>query len=474
MSDIATRCWWLSEALAHPEFRGEPAPPLLGDTAADVVVVGGGYTGLWAAWQLRQLEPGIDVVVLERDECGFGPSGRNGGFINGFYDHAATLVDLFGRDGAVKVIEAGARTIDELEAWMTVHGVDAWFRREGYIGLASSPAQAGGWVEPLEVARELGIEDRYRVLDREALGAFVRSPVFEGGHHVDDGGTVQPARLARGLRRVAMEHGIRVHEHTPVTRLEPGRHGGMGPVEAVTPRGTVRAKHAVLAINAWAGGTKRFGSRIVPRASYIAITAPVPDRLADIGWTSGVSIYDYRSALRYLRTTPDGRIAMGVGGERGTWNGKVDDRFDFDERGTQHAVDAIHRFFPGFRDVPIEARWGGPIDVTSSHQPFTGTFAGDRIHYALGYTGNGVGPSHLMGKILAARILGRETDDTRLPLVDYEPRRFPPQPFRSLGAAIVNAATVRRDDALDATGRVDPVTDQLARMPRRMGYHLGP
>ena len=139
-------------------------------------------------------------MVLERDECGFGPSGRNGGFINGFYDHAGTLLDLFGREGAIAVIEAGARTIDELEAWMTGHGVDAWFRREGYIGLASSKAQAGGWEEPLEVARELGIEDRYRVLDKEALATFVRSPVFEGGHHVDDGGTVQPARLARGLR----------------------------------------------------------------------------------------------------------------------------------------------------------------------------------------------------------------------------------------------------------------------------------
>jgi glycine/D-amino acid oxidase-like deaminating enzyme len=473
MSDIATRCWWLAEALAHPEFHGEPAPVLDRDIEADVVVVGGGYTGLWAAWQLRQLDPGVDVVVLERDECGFGPSGRNGGFINGFYDHAATLLDLFGRDGALRVIEAGARTIDELGAWMTAHGVDAWFRREGYIGVASSAAQRGAWEEPLAVARELGIEDRYRLLDKPALDAWVRSPVFEGGHFVDDGGTVQPARLARGLRRVAMEHGVRVHEHTPVNRVIPP-HGPGGVVEAVTPRGTVRAKHAVLAINAWAGGTTRFGSRILPRASYIAITAPAPDRLAEIGWTSGVSLYDYRSALRYFRTTPDGRIAMGVGGQRGTMSGRVDDRFDFDERGTRHAVDALHRLFPSFRDVPIEARWGGPIDVTSSHQPFAGSYADGRIHYALGYTGNGVGPSHLMGKILANRILGRETDETRLPLVDHEPRRFPPQPFRSIGAAVVNAATVRRDDALDDGRRVDPITDQLARMPRRMGYRLGP
>jgi len=469
MSEIAQTCWWLKEALAHPEFRGEPAPALDRDIEADVVIVGGGYTGMWAAWQLVQRQPGIRVVLIERDECGFGPSGRNGGFINGFYDHAGTLLELFGREGALAVIEAGARTIDELETWMTGHGVDAWFKRDGYIGVASAPRQAGGWEEPVETARELGIEGHYRILSRAELAGYCSSPVFEGGHLVDDGGTVQPARLARGLRRVIMDAGVQVYEHSPVMRLAPG-----DPVVAATAHGSVRAPQAILAINAWAAATKRFGSRIVARGSYMAITAPAPERLAEINWTTGVSIYDYRAALRYLRTTPDGRIALGVGGERGTFSGRVGTAFDADETGTRHAIEAIHRFFPGFRDVPIEARWGGPIDVATDHQPFAGTFGGGRIHYALGYTGNGVGPSHLMGKVMASLALGEETADTRLPLVDREPRHFPPEPFRSVGAAIVNAATVRRDDELDARGSVDPVTDKLARLPRRMGYHLGP
>jgi glycine/D-amino acid oxidase-like deaminating enzyme len=469
MTDIAQSCWWLGEALAHAEFRGDPAPALDRDIDADVAVIGGGYTGLWAAWQLVRQSPGIRVVVLERDECGFGPSGRNGGFINGFYDHAGTLRTLFGPDGALAVIDAGARTIAELAAWMDEQGVDAWFRQDGYIGVASSPAQAGGWQEPLQTALELGIEDHYRFLSKDELRGYCDSPVFEGGHLVADGGTVQPARLARGLRRVAMDAGVRIHEHTPVTRLRPGER-----LAVVTPGGSVRAGHVVLAINAWAGTTKRFGSSIVPRASYMAITAPAPELLAEIGWTTGVSIYDYRAALRYLRTTPDGRIALGVGGERGTWDGSIGPQFDDDTAGTQRAIDAIHRFFPRFRDVPIEARWGGPIDVAATHIPFAGTLRGGRVHYALGYTGNGVGPAHLMGKVLAAKVLGRETADTRLPIVDMEPRRFPPQPFRSVGAAIVNAATVRRDNALDGTGRVDPLTDFVARLPRRMGYHLGP
>jgi len=469
MSNIARSCWWLNEALAHPEFRGDPAPPLERDIDADVVIIGGGYTGLWAAWQLVTMQPGINVVVLERDECGFGPSGRNGGFLNGFYDHAGTLAELYGTDGALRIIEAGARTIEELGAWLTEHAVDAWFKQDGFIGVASSKAQAGGWEEPLATARRLGIEDHYRILSKAELDTYCTSPVFEGGHFVADGGTVQPARLARGLRRVVMEAGVRVYEHTPVTTLVPG-----DLVRACTPRGTVRAGQGVLAINAWAGASKRFGRRIVARGSYMAITAPAPERLAEINWTSGVSIYDYRAAIRYLRTTPDGRIALGVGGERGTWNGSVGSQFDDDKVGTQHAVDAIQRFFPGFRDVPIVARWGGPIDVSTTHNPFAGSFGGGRIHYALGYTGNGVGPAHLMGKVLAARALGVENDVTTLPFVDSEPRRFPPEPFRSIGAAIVNAATVRRDDALDATGSVDPVTDFVAKMPRRMGYYIGP
>ena len=236
----------------------------------------------------------------------------------------------------------------------------------------------------------------------------------------------------------------------------------------------VTAGQAILGINAWAGGWKQFRSSIVARASYMAITAAAPDKLAEINWTTGVAVYDFRAALRYLRTTPDGRIALGVGGERGTWSGSIGPHFAHDEAGTQHAIDAIHRFFPNFRDVPIEARWGGPIDVAGLHTPFAGTLPSGNVHYALGYTGNGVGPAHLFGKIMAARALGVENEFTRLPCVDAEPKRFPPQPFRSIGAAVVNEATVRRDDAMDGRGRANPLTDFVARLPRRLGYHLGP
>ena len=466
---IAETCWWLREALSHPEFRGEPTAPVRGDLTADVAIVGGGFTGLWTAWHLKALDPGVDVVVLERDECGFGPSGRNGGFLNGFYEYMPGMRERYGDDGTRAMLAAGDDAVAGVVSFLEQRGVDAWYRSAPSLGVASSPSQAGSWDELVASARALGLEDRVAVLDRDAVARVCASPSFEGGFVLrDGGGTLQPARLARALRQACLDVGVRIHEHTPVRPPDPGT---VGRVE--TAGGVVRARSVVLGANAWMAAWPGFRRRIVARATYIAITAPAPDRLADLGWTDGTGIYDLRSSLRYLRTTPDGRIALGVGGQRGSWTGRIDPRFDTDEVGVGHAVRAIHQFFPGFRDVPIEAGWGGPIDVSSTHQPFVGTLPHGRTHFALGYTGNGVGPTHLLGRILAAKALGRENDDTRLPLVGAEPRPWPVQPFRGAGASVVNAAVVRRDDALDAGRRPGALTSLVAGLPDRFGYHIG-
>jgi glycine/D-amino acid oxidase-like deaminating enzyme len=469
VTSIRDTCWWLREALAHPEFAGEPAAPLTSDTAADVVIVGGGFTGLWTAWHIKQREPGTDVLVLERDECGFGPSGRNGGFLNGFYEYAGGLRERYGDDGARRVLAAGDDAVAGVVSWLAAHDVDAWFRAAPSLGVASSPAQVGAWDEAVEHGSALGLSDRFEVLDRDQVAQICSSPCFVGGVVMrDGGGTLQPARLVRALRQACLDVGVRIHERTPVTPPDPGTVGRVS-----TSGGVVRARSIVLGANAWMASWPGFKRRIVARATYIAITAPAPERLAEIGWTDGTGIYDMRSSLRYLRTTPDGRIALGVGGQRGSWSGRIDPRFDTDATGVGHAVRAIRQFFPGFRDVSIDAGWGGPIDVSPTHQPYVGTLPHGRTHFALGYTGNGVGPTYLMGRILAARALGIETDDTALPLVDAEPRPWPVQPFRGVGASVVNAAVVRRDDALDEGRRPDAITRAVAALPDPFGYHIG-
>jgi glycine/D-amino acid oxidase-like deaminating enzyme len=463
----AGRSWWLHDALA--DDAGEPAPPLSGDTSADVVILGGGYTGLWTAYHLKQLDPGIDVVLLEQDICGGGPSGRNGGFCNSYWSNLEDLVDQVGDAAALELCREGDRSVDAIGAFCTAHGVDAWFRQDGDLAAASSEAQIGAWGGMVMATDRLGIADEFTVLTTDDIRAKVNSPSFRGGIFTAHGATVQPARLARGLRRVVLEHGVRIFEGTPVTRFGEGV-----PSVAETPNGSVKAGAAVIALNAWASHWKRFRRVITVRGSYIVLTAPAPEKLAELGWTQGFGVWNYRAALHYLRTTPDGRIAFGIGGMQPNLARKIGPRFAYDEAALRYAADDLVRMFPTFSDVPIEAGWGGPIDVSGSHLPFFGTTETGSVHYGLGYTGNGVAPSHLGGKILAHRALGRYDDVLALPIVDVEPKRFPPEPIRSPGVLVANHAIRRKDDAEDRGQEPNPLVDFVAKLPRRLGYDLGP
>jgi glycine/D-amino acid oxidase-like deaminating enzyme len=181
-----------------------------------------------------------------------------------------------------------------------------------------------------------------------------------------------------------------------------------------------------------------------------------------------------RSAVHYVRTTPDGRIAFGVGGIQPNLARRIGPRFAYDEHAVRIAIADLHRMFPGFANVPIEAAWGGPIDVSGHHLPTFGTLGTGNVHFGHGYTGNGVGPAHLGGRIIANRILGRSDPVLDLPLVDLEPLRFPPEPILSPGALVANTAIRRRDEALDAGEEPNPLIDFVAKLPRRLGYNLGP
>jgi glycine/D-amino acid oxidase-like deaminating enzyme len=236
----------------------------------------------------------------------------------------------------------------------------------------------------------------------------------------------------------------------------------------------VSATSAVIGLGAYAASLPAFRRAILPRSSTIVLSAPAPERLEDIGWTGGEGVYDYRSTLHYLRTTRDGRIAFGGAGARTGLGTGLGPRMDFDEAAVARLVGDLHRWFPSFRDVPIECAWGGPIDVTGLHLPFLGTLPSGNLHYALGFTGGGVGPCHLAGRILSSLAVGAEDDFTRLPIVGAEPKPFPPEPLRSPGALLVTRAILRKDDAEDVGGRARAPVDFLARMPRRLGYNLGP
>jgi len=463
------RSWWLREALAMPEFAGDPAPALETDTKADVVILGGGYTGMWTAWFLKRLEPGLDVVLLEQDICGGGPSGRNGGFVTSFWGGLHRLAEIHGDKQALRLCKEGEASVQAIGAFCAEQGFDAWFRADGDLGVASATAHIGDWADQVIAFDRLGLSDMLDVLTPAEVRARVDSPVFRGGVFTPYGATVHPARLARGLRGALLRDGVRIYEDTAVTRF------GVGdPVRAETPGGTVTAGAGVLAMNAWAQHWKRFRRAITVRGSYMVLTTPAPDRLEAMGWTNGMGLWNYRAALHYVRTTPDGRIAFGVGGMQPDLARTIDHRYAYDEASIRVAISDLHRMFPSFADVPIDAAWGGPIDVSGTHEPFFGTLEPGTVHYGLGYTGNGVGPAHLGGRILAHRTLARYDDIMALPVVDVEPKKFPPEPIRSPGAMIANRAIRRRDEALDAGEEPNPFVDFIAKLPRRLGYNLGP
>lgn len=461
------RSYWLREALAAEGDPG-PLPPAHGDTDHDVVIIGGGYTGLWTAYFVTERDPAARVAILERDICGGGPSGRNGGFLHGWWDQLPLLVDLFGPEEALAVARAADEAVDAIDAFGVRHGIDTWFTRNGYLRVSASAAQDGDGRAAADACRALGEDDQLLVLGPAEVQARCASPAFRAGVLMPNAATVQPARLARGLRRVLLERNVTIHEGSAATSIRTGER-----IEVRTADARLAADHAVLAVNAWAAGWPRHRSSLVAWGSYIALTEPAPGALERIGWTGGEAIADSRFTVHYFRTTPDGRVAFGAGVGPAGFGGRIGAAFERDGRAVERAVAGLRRLLPGLDGVDVSESWGGPIDVSSDRLPLIGSTDGGRIHHAHGYSGNGVGPSHLAGRILAARITGSDDPIGRLPIADRRVRAFPPEPFRYVGARIVREALIRRDEIADAGRRPGPLVRVLTKLPRWMGYRLG-
>jgi glycine/D-amino acid oxidase-like deaminating enzyme len=448
--------WWLREAPPDEEL-----PALDGETEADVAIVGGGFTGLWTALELKARDPALDVVVLEAARCGVGPSGRNGGFLHGYWSSLARLCELLGRDGALAVARASDGAIPAVRALEE----DVWLREGGLLRVSATPAQDAILDRSAAVARELGVEEEAIPLSREELGRRCGSPVFRRGVLYRDGATVQPARLVRALRRRALAAGVRLHERTRVTAVHDGLLG--------TPHGRVRARELVVATNAWAAGWGPLSRVLTPFGSYVVLTEPAPELLAEVGWTEGEAITDCRMFLHYFRTTPDGRVLMGSGSGPIGFGGRIGRRF-FEDRATAgRAERGLRTLLPGLSAARVVHAWGGPIDVSADHLPVFGTVPDARIHYGAGYTGNGVGPSWLGGKILASLVLGVDDEWSRLPLVGRRIQKLPPEPINYLGGSIVRAAMLSAEESEQEGRRAAAPVRFVASLPQRLGLRVG-
>jgi len=447
--------YWLKEA-----GGAEPVAAAAGDIDADVVIIGGGYAGMWTAWQLRDR---ARVVLLEADVCGHGPSGRNGGFCETLWSNLPSLRERFDDERALAAARASSESVRAIGDWCESEGVDAWFRQAGFLMVSTDAGQDA------VIDRILDASPREHVvaLDEAATRARCDSPRFRRSLFVPDDATVHPARLALGLRRRLIGSGVAVYERSGVRAL---RVNGPREVVAETAAARVRAGAAVLAVNAATRGVRPLRSRLSVTSSHIVLTEPVPEVLEQIRWTGGESITDGRLFVHYFRTTEDGRILFGWGGGMLACGARLHGRVEVDPAIAATVHEHLVDMFPPLAGRAITHAWGGPIDVSPSHLPQIGTLDDGPVHYAFGFTGNGVGPSHLAGRVLSALALGE--DDRTLALVDPAPAVVPPEPLAWLGGMVVRGAILRAERAYAAGGRPDPVTRAVSALPRALGIHV--
>jgi glycine/D-amino acid oxidase-like deaminating enzyme len=459
--------WWLEDALAR-EGEPAPAPPLAGDATADVAIVGGGYTGLWTALALRERSPDLRITRLEAEICGHGPSGRNGGFVHGYWAALASILPVLGEERALELARAGEQIIPGIRAWAEARGEDVWLREGGMLEVSAAPAQDASVEKAAAAAARVGRSDHAVPLTPEEVAQRITSPVFRSGLFYPECATVHPGLLVRALRRAALDAGVTLHEGAPVTGVRAG-----SPNELETPGGILRAPEVVLATNAALTAWRPAGRNLTNFGSYVVLTEPAPELLQEIGWTGWEAIVDGRMFLHYFRTTNDGRVLMGSGSGPIGFGGRVDDRFSRDGPTAARAEAGLRRLLPGLAGVRVERAWGGPIDVSADHLPFFRTRQGTRIHYGAGYSGHGVGPSWLGGQILASLVLGAQDEWTRLPLATRRVPRLPGEPFRRLGGGVVRWAIMSCEAAEEQGRRPHLAARAAAALPRLLGMELG-
>jgi glycine/D-amino acid oxidase-like deaminating enzyme len=435
----------LRSASPMPYWLDDPAhPPVLaglaGPDSADLVVVGGGYLGLWTALLAKDRRPSRDVLLLEGATCGHAASGRNGGFCE------ASLTHGFGNglsrwpSELEALLAMGRENLDAIERTIAEHAIDCDFVRAGSLAVATEPYQVAGLRSEHNEMRALGLASTW--LDADALRERVDSPTFLAGVHDPDGAILEPARLAWGLRAACLSLGVRIAEQTPATGLS----AVAGGVEVQTAGGPVRGGQVVLATNAFPPLLRRLRLMTVPVYDYALMTEPLSTTQREaIGWRGREGISDLGNQFHYFRTTRDGRILWG--GYDAIYHYASGVKDEYDQRAETFAALARNFFttFPQLAGLSFSHTWGGVIDTCTRFAAFYGTALQGRVGYALGFTGLGVGATRFAGDVLLDLLAGEDTPRTRLEMVRTKPVPFPPEPLRWAGIEATRRSLIRAD-----------------------------
>lgn len=441
MRPIEEACYWLAHLPPH-EVR-----PLAGPAEHDLVVVGGGLTGLWTALFLKELEPGRDVAVVEQGIAAWGASGRNAGMLAETIDHTHGLaIQHFGEAEAARLAALGEQNVRELTDFIRDRDIRCDYQPSGRFMASFTEAHLEEARRNVDIARRLGI-DTHRLLSREEMQAEVHSPRYLGGLEVRGGGILDPARLTDGLRREAERAGVRVYERTRVEALE---EDGAG--VRLRANGTaLKARRAVLGASAYTHHLlPEVLRRFIPLYDYIMVSEPLTAAQWEaIGWKGRQGITDGRTFFNYYRPTADGRVLWGTSEAAYYRGNRVDESCDHSQRHYDALRESWRRTFPQLADLQWPYAWGGPICSTTRLTPYFGQALGGRAWYALGFTGHGLGSTRVAGRILAHLALGRPSELLSLALVRKKPFPYPPEPLRGWAVDAVTRDLRRVDEGED-------------------------
>lgn len=436
---------WLDEAARL--VPGAPCPPPTGSTTADICIVGGGFTGLWTALEIAELAPDSRVVLIEAGTCGIGASGRGGGLALSWYPKLEPLIARFGVERALWLADHSSRAIDRIGELFGERGRGDCFRREGLIWIASGTGQERELAAAAAACRRHGRGELVEDLDSSVVASTTGYLGSRGGLLIRDSAAVQPAMLVRLLREKALNRGVRIHESTAMVALERGR-----PPAVTTVAGRITADRIVIAINAWAGTIRELRRSIVAIASHLVLTEPLGDRIDSLEWSRGALLGDARLTTHFARVTEDGRIAFGRGGGVPGRGGTLLPRHFHDSRGIDEVAADFRRWFPQFADVRLTNGWSGPDDRAPGLLPFIGSLGDhENVHYGVGYSGNGIAPGALVGRILGRLALGIVDEYTTCGLVSGPPGYLPPESLRRIGGPLLDRA-VRRIELRQEAG----------------------
>ena len=446
--------YWLAASPAGPT-----RPSLTGSGTADVAIVGAGFTGLWTAIALTDTDPSLRVVVVEQETVGFGASGRNGGFCQASLTHGLANglrhfpdeIDILEREGLAN--------LRALVAFTREYEIDCDLEETGGLAVADQAYQVEEFRAAVDEAAEHGEELVF--LDRDAVQAKVHSPIWQAGLYQPPGRDVilDPAKLVRGLARVAEARGVAIHEGSRVSAVE-RRAGG---VRLTTDAdATLDAGHVVVATSAYSGWLRRLESHFVPVYDYVLVSDPLtPEQRASIGWADREGMSDANNQFHYFRLTADDRILWGGYDAIYYRNNGVGPAFDRRPATFEKLEAHFRRAFPQLAEVGFPYRWGGAIDTTSRFTVTFGQALGGRLTYAIGYTGLGVGASRWAAGVVRDFILRPDSDLLRLRFVQSRPFPFPPEPLRSVAVNLVRRELDRADRNEGRRGLVLRALDAL-------------